>query len=187
MNVPDPTKRYTYEDWKTWEGRWELIEGKAYNMTPAPSTHQFAVGELFFALRSYFQNKNCLVFTAPFDVYFSESGEYEKPDDIVQPDIAVICDKNKVVNQGCWGSPTIIVEVLSPSTALKDYNEKFRTYQKYGVKEYWIVDTANRMVHVYSLQDGRYTERTTYGENDELRSRVFDDLRISLNTVFDIQ
>lgn len=185
MNIPDPSRRYTYEDWRQWEGRWELIDGKAYNMTPAPSSnHQFAVGELFFALRTFFQNKNCLVFTAPFDVYFSKSEDYEKPDDITQPDIAVICDKKQVVSKGCYGAPAIIVEVLSPSTALKDYNEKFYAYQRYGVKEYWIVDTANKMVHVYNLKDGIYAERVTYGEDDILKSGIFDDLAISLQSVF---
>lgn len=187
MSIPDPSRQYTYEDWLKWEGRWELINGKAYNMTPAPSSqHQFTVGELFFVMRSYFHNKNCFVFTAPFDVYFSEGGNYEKPDDITQPDIAVVCDKSQVANKGCFGSPTIIVEVLSPSTALKDYNEKFQAYQKYGVKEYWIVDPANRMVHVHSLHEGLYTKRVTYGDQDKLKSVIFEDLTISLLSVFEI-
>lgn len=187
MNTPDPSKRHTYEDWKQWEGRWELIDGKAFNMTPAPSSeHQFAVGELFFALRTFFQNKNCLVFTAPFYVYFSKNGNYEEPDDIVQPDIAVVCNQNQIVSKGCLGPPMMIIEVLSPSTALKDYNEKFFAYQRYGVKEYWIVDIANKMVHVYSLKDGIYAERVTYGEGDVLKSAIFDDLTISLQPVFSL-
>ena len=76
-------------------------------------------------MRSHFQNKNYLVLTALFDVYFSERGDFEKPDDITLPDIAVVCDKKQVVSKGCFGSPAMIVEVLSSSTALKDYNEKF--------------------------------------------------------------
>lgn len=187
MSIPDPSRQYTCEDWLKWEGRWELIDGKAYNMTAAPSSqHQFAVGELFFVMRSFFQNKDCLVFTAPFDVYFSASGNYEKPDDIAQPDIAVVCDKSQVVNKGCYGAPTIIVEVLSPATALKDYNEKFQAYQKYGVQEYWIVDPANRMVHVYGLHEGLYAKRTTYGDQDELKSAIFADLSIPLLPVFEM-
>ncbi|MHB1404215.1 MAG: Uma2 family endonuclease [Desulfitobacteriaceae bacterium] len=186
MSIPDTSRQYTYEDWSKWDGRWELINGKAYNMTPAPSSqHQFTVGELFFMIRSFFNNKNCLVFTAPFDVFFSESGDYESPDEITQPDIAVVCDKNQVTKQGCNGSPTIIVEVLSPSTALKDYNEKFQAYEKYGVKEYWIVDPANRMVHVHSLHEGLYTKRVTYGDQDQLKSAIFDDLIIPLQPIFE--
>jgi len=157
-------------------------------MTPAPSSqHQFAVGELFLHLRLFFGGKNCLVFTAPFDVYFSEDGNYEHPDDITQPDITVVCNRNKITHKGCFGAPEIIVEVLSPATAVKDYNEKFDIYQKYGVKEYWIVDTANRMVHVYPLQDGTYNKRLTYGEQDELRSALFPNLTIALEAIFALE
>ncbi len=136
-NIPDPEKTYTYDDWKTWEGRWELIGGKAYNMTPAPSSrHQFVVGELYFALRRFFQNQRCFVFMAPFDVFLSEQGAYETPDDIVQPDIAVICDQKQITDKGCFGPTALVVEVLSPSTALKDYSEKFYAYEHYRVNEY---------------------------------------------------
>ncbi len=113
-NIPDSNKIYTYADWKTWEGRWELINGKAYNMTPAPSSeHQFAVGELYFALRHFFQNKHCYtrgascyVFMAPFDVFLSKNETYETPDDIVQPDIAVICNKNRLSKRMLRGTYT---------------------------------------------------------------------------------
>ncbi|MED4301428.1 Uma2 family endonuclease [Geobacillus stearothermophilus] len=184
-NTPDLNKIYTYADWKTWEGRWELINGKAYNMTPAPSSeHQFAVGELYFALRHFFQNKHCYVFMAPFDVFLSKNETYETPDDIVQPDIAVICNKKQIVQKGCYGAPALVVEVLSPSTALKDYNEKFYTYQHYGIAEYWIVDTANKMIHVYHLHEGAYQRHATYGQQDTLHSAQFEDLAIPLTYVF---
>ncbi|WP_261795546.1 Uma2 family endonuclease [Rubeoparvulum massiliense] len=142
---------------------------------------------MFYAMRSYFQNHGCLVFTAPFNVYFSVSNHFEKPDDIMQPDITVVCNKNQIVSKGCFGAPTLIVEVLSPATALKDYNEKFYAYQRYGVKEYWIVDTANRMIHVYHLKDGAYLERVTYGEEDTLRSIEYSDLHISLRSIFALE
>ncbi|WP_261487701.1 Uma2 family endonuclease [Acididesulfobacillus acetoxydans] len=133
------------------------------------------------------QGKNCLLFTAPFDVFFSESGNYELPDDATQPDIAVICDKKQIAEKGCYGSPTLIVEVLSPSTAVKDFNEEFELYQKYGVKEYWIVDPANRMIHVHSLHEGLYTKRITYGDRDNLKSATFVDLAIPLVSVFELE
>ena len=98
MSIPDPSSRSTYEDWLQLEGNWELIEGKLYNMTPAPSSnHQFAVGELYFALRSFFQNRDCYVFTSPFDVYLSENEDYDRPNQIIQPDLAVVCNKNKMI------------------------------------------------------------------------------------------
>jgi len=72
---PDENKIHTFEDWLTWDGSWELINGKAYNMSPAPTPlHQFITGELHFALRTLFQNRNCYVFAAPFDVFFAKTG-----------------------------------------------------------------------------------------------------------------
>lgn len=185
-NIPDSDKMYSYDDWKTWDGRWELINGKAYDMTPAPSSeHQFVVGELYFALRHFFQNKHCYVFMAPFDVFLSKNETYENPDNIVQPDITVICNKKQIVKKGCYGAPTLVVEVLSPSTALKDYNEKFYTYQYYRISEYWIVDTANKMIHVYLLQEDTYQRHATYGQQHTLHSAQFKELKIPLYTLFE--
>lgn len=91
-------------------------------MSTPNSLHQFIVGELYFALRTYLQNRDCYVFVAPFDVFFSESDQYVMPDHIVQPDLSVVCSKDQIVKNGCQGAPTLIIEVLSPSTALKDFN-----------------------------------------------------------------
>jgi len=186
MSIPDESKKhYTYKDWLKWEGRWELIDGKAYNMTPAPSSdHQFVVGELFFFLRLFFGGNSCDVFVSPFDVYLSDHEDYANPDHVVQPDISVICNKNQVVKLGCFGAPTLVVEVLSPSTALKDYNEKFNIYQRYGVKEYWIVDPLHKIIHVHAGNDGFYQQRKTFGQKDTLTSLLFEQLTIDLNTVF---
>lgn len=185
MSNPDEKKIHTYQDWLTYDGTWELINGKAYNMYPAPtSLHQFIVGELHFVLRTFFQNRNCYVFAAPFDVFFSESEEYQSPDQITQPDLSVVCSKDQISKNGYHGAPTIIVEVLSPSTALKDFNEKFNLYEKYGVQEYWIVDPGNRTVHVYALQDGSYQVRHIYMEQETIQSVVFQDLQVPMNTLF---
>lgn len=91
------------------------------------------------------------MFMAPFDVYFSESDDYESPDHVTQPDLSVVCSKSHISKKGCYGAPTLIIEVLSPSTALKDFNEKFNLYQKFQVQEYWIVDPGNRTAHVSSM------------------------------------
>lgn len=188
MSNPDEKKIHTYQDWLTWDGTWELIEGKAYNMSPAPtSLHQFIVGELHFALRTFFQNRSCYVFVAPFDVFFSESEEYESPDHVTQPDLSVVCSKDQISKSGCHGAPTVIIEVLSPSTALKDFNEKFNLYQKYGVQEYWIVDPGNRTVHVYSLQDGSYQIRNLYTEQESIQSVAFKDLQVPMNRLFSLE
>lgn len=185
MSFPHESKTYTYKDWLEWEGRWELIDGKSYNMTPAPSLdHQFTVGELFFSLRQFFGGKGCDVFVSPFDVYLSDNQNYANPDHIVQPDISVICNKDQLVEQGCFGPPFLVVEVLSPSTALKDYNDKYEKYQQYGVKEYWIADPANRIIHVNGAQEGLFTRRKTFGEQEVLQSFAFHDLTIDLKHAF---
>ncbi|MDR0268743.1 Uma2 family endonuclease [Paenibacillus sp.] len=188
MSNPDEKKLHTYQDWLTWNGAWELINGKAYNMSPAPTAlHQFIVGELHFALRTHLQNQSCYVFVAPFDVFFSESDQFDAPDHVTQPDLSVVCSKNQISKNGCHGAPTMIIEVLSPSTALKDFNEKFNLYQKHGVQEYWIVDPGNRTVHVNALRDGAYQVRDFYTEQDRVRSNVFKDFQISLGKLFSLE
>ncbi|KHF29800.1 hypothetical protein LR68_01585 [Anoxybacillus sp. BCO1] len=107
-----------------------------------------------FAFRSHFQNKNCYVAIAPFDVRLSESDDYTYAKHVVHPDISVICNRNNLTPNGCLGAPTLIVEVLSPSTALKDRNEKFKLYEQFHVQEYWIVDPLYKTVEVFGLEDG---------------------------------
>lgn len=185
MRIPDESKNYTYKDWLNWDGRWELIQGKAYNMTPAPSSdHQYIVGELFHSLRLYFGNRQCHVLVSPFDVFLSIKDVFDNVDHVVQPDISVICKKKQIVKRGCNGAPSLIIEVLSPSTALKDYNEKFNIYQQFGVSEYWIVDPTNKIIHVHGREDGYFTKRISYGEDDTLKSFLFEELTIDLKEVF---
>ncbi|MBU5353317.1 Uma2 family endonuclease [Paenibacillus barcinonensis] len=188
MAKPDNTRLYTFQDWLTWEGSWELINGKAYNMSPAPtSLHQFIVGELHFSLRNFFQNRQCYVFVAPFDVFFSESESYDTPDQVVQPDLSVVCSREQISKNGCDGAPSLIIEVLSPSTALKDFNEKFNLYEKYGVSEYWIVDPGNQTVHVYALEDGCFKNRSLFIEKETIQSVLYPDLSIPLDALFKLQ
>lgn len=185
MAKPDSNGVYSFQDWQSWEGSWEWINGRAYNMSPAPtSLHPFVVGELHFSLRTFFRADACMVFTAPFDVFLSESGQFDSPDHVVQPDLSVVCSKEQISRQGCSGAPSLIIEVLSPSTALKDFNDKFNLYQKYGVGEYWIVDPGNRTVHVYTLEDGSYQNRQLYTEQDLIHSVLYPGLNIPLPSLF---
>ncbi|MEC0238697.1 Uma2 family endonuclease [Paenibacillus dokdonensis] len=188
VSNPDEKKTHTYEEWLTWDGPWELINGRAYNMSPAPtSLHQFIGGELYFALRTFFQNRNCYVFVAPFDVFFSERDNYTSPDHVTRPDLSVVCSKDQISKSCCHGAPTLIVEVLSSSTALKDFNEKFNLYQNYGVQEYWIVDPGNQTVHVYALQNGTYSVRELYMEAEKIQSVLFEGLQVSMNRLFRLE
>lgn len=149
---------YTIEDWKTWDGRWELINGVAYDMTPAPSTiHQELVGSLYFQIRSAFEEaklgsggSECRVFLSPIDVFLSL-------DQATQPDLVVVCDPAKIALRGIEGAPDLVVEVLSPSTAGKDWSHKRWAYEAARVLEYLIVDPEEQVAELLRLDtEGHY-------------------------------
>ena len=192
--------KFTYAEYCSWpdDERWELINGIAYNMSPAPSSkHQRISGILHTALSIYLKNQKCEVFAAPFDVYFPEYPEqdFNTIDTIVQPDISVICESSRIIEKGCLGAPDLVVEILSPSTSKKDLYEKFQLYEKYGVKEYWIVDPGNRYIRIFYLQEnGKYDygilippadwrEKNTIAQSDVLEGfqvdvvELFDSLK----------
>ena len=182
-------RKYTYADYKKWEDdeRWELIYGEAYNMSPAPTrAHQIISGNLFFLIKGYLEDKKCQVYAAPFDVRFVDRANQSDEDieTVVQPDIVVICDENKLDDAGCKGSPDIVIEILSLSTYKKDKFEKFYLYEKYGVKEYWIVYPGEKIVEIYKLTDGRYGEPDVYGIGDNITVGLFPNLNIDCNDVF---
>lgn len=158
--VQDSVRRFTYGDYRRWpdEERWELIEGEAFNMSPAPSrSHQDWVLELGRQIANHLLGKPCRPFIAPFDVRLPEKNEAD--DDIktvVQPDISVICDRSKLDESGCRGAPDFIIEVLSPGTSRKDQIQKKRLYERHGVREYWLVHPIERILTRYLLEDGRY-------------------------------
>lgn len=182
--------KYTYKDYYSWNDgeRWELIEGVPFNMTPAPSTyHQEILGELSRQFLNFFKDRSCKVFFAPFDVRLSEKENPEDKDiiNVVQPDLSVICDQEKIDNRGCLGAPDMIVEILSPSTTKKDLSEKYTLYEKFGVKEYWIVDPGNKVIHAYKIETGgEYILDKIYENPEKITSSLFKDLIIDLNDIF---
>ncbi|MDD3582137.1 MAG: Uma2 family endonuclease [Desulfobacca sp.] len=190
MNQTAPTeKRYTYADYLKWpEGeRWELIEGIPYNMTPAPSTaHQLVLGELFRQISTFLLDKDCLPFVAPFDVRLKEADETdEQISSVVQPDISVVCDPSKLDERGCHGAPDFIIEVLSPATAAKDQIQKVALYEKHGVKEYWIIHPADRLVTVRILEKGgKYGIPQIYEAKGRLPVGSISGLELDLDLVF---
>jgi len=155
----DLTKRYNFADYLTWadDKRRELIDGFIKMMTPAPSTnHQRIEISLAREISWFLKKKKCEVFIAPFDVRLLNSGnekENEKIFTIVQPDICVICDRSKLDEKGCVGSPDMIVEIVSPSNTKHDTEDKFRLYEKHGVREYWIVFPYEKTINVFLLGD----------------------------------
>jgi len=180
---------YTYADYLDWdEGRWELIDGEVWDMTPAPSRlHQEISGELLYILHDFFKGKDCSVYAAPFDVRLSDSNNAEDytVTTVVQPDISVICDQSKLDDQGCVGSPDLIIEILSPSTAAKDLKVKRALYEKHGVQEYWLVHPTDKVVMSYQLvDDGQYGKAQIFDRDDLLQSVRFEELTIQLSSIF---
>ena len=180
---------YTYSDYCTWEEdeRWELIDGVPYAMAPAPSLgHQDVSGELFHQIRSFLESNPCRVFIAPVDVRLNAD---DADDTVVQPDILVVCDESKFEKngKGIIGAPDFIAEVISPSTAIRDWVVKRELYEKYGVKEYWIIDLRNSLLVVNILEDGKYVSKS-YKEEDTTTTipiEVLEGCMIDLSKVFD--
>ena len=180
--------KYTYDDYLGWdEGRWELINGEVWDMTPAPSRlHQEISGDLFYALYDFFKENDCKVYMAPFDVRLPDSDTIEDytVTTVVQPDISIICDQSKLDNRGCVGSPDLIVEILSPSTAAKDLKVKRALYEKHGVKEYWLIHPTDQVVMSYQLgEDGQYGKAQIFDREDMLQSVQFEELKIELSSI----
>ena len=175
--------RYTYADYCDWpdDERWELIDGVPYAMSPAPSqAHQSILGAIFNQLYGFLDGKPCKVFLAPFDVRLNADTH---DNTVVQPDILVVCDDDKLDGKGVVGAPDLVVEILSPSTALKDKTLKFDKYLKAGVREYWIVDPEINVVSTHVLENGRYYT-VAYTETASMPVYVLDGCTIDLGKVF---
>ena len=181
----------TYADYLKWDDgeRWELIDGFAYNMTPAPSRmHQKISVELTFQFMSYLRNTRCSMYAAPFDVRLYENDDAaDAVTTVVQPDLSVICDPSKLDDRGCKGCPDLVVEILSPATARKDTKEKFERYERAGVREYWIADPSAKTVTVFKRLDGGLFGRPdVYGHEERIKVGIFEDLEIDLQPVFGV-
>ncbi len=151
---------FTYADYRSWpEGeRWELIDGAAYAMSPAPRRiHQSLTIQFASQLDNYFSGKPCRPYIAPVDVFLPEGDEtLDDIEHVVQPDAFVVCDKSKLIDEGILGAPDFIIEVLSPGTAMKDQTEKRRLYESRGVREYWIINPETLEAFIYLLKDNKY-------------------------------
>jgi len=174
---------FTYKDYQSWPDseRWELIAGEAYAMTPAPSIrHQRISRYLISLFARVFKGKGREPFEAPTDVVFDEQN-------VVQPELLVICDKHKITENNIQGAPDLIVEILSPSTALKDKREKRALYERFGVREYLIVYPAEELVERLLLADGSYQTPEVFGWDEALPLATFPELSINLCEMFDRQ
>ena len=189
MALPAEKARYTFADVLTWEEneRIEIVNGEPFMMAPPTSTHQEISGALFAQLYNYLEGKQCRVYAAPFAVrLFEQDGDTpEDVDTMVEPDLSVICDRNKIDKQGCKGAPDLVIEILSPSTRRHDRIVKLGLYQRAGVREYWIVNPEDKTVQVM-LRDstGALRIHEDYGQEDTAKVNVLDGCFIELGKVF---
>lgn len=179
---------YTYEEYLRWpeQERWEIIDGMAY-MSAAPSRkHQEVQVELIRQFSNYLVDKVCRVYGSPFDVRLAQKDDTDKDiRNIVQPDVTIVCDPSNLDDKGCKGSPDLVIEIISPSTASIDYIEKLSLYEKYGVKEYWIIHPIDEIVMIYALEDNmKYGRPTIYSKENSVDVGIFKDLTIELKRVF---
>ncbi|MFN4144580.1 MAG: Uma2 family endonuclease [Runella sp.] len=191
INQLDPNGSYTYTDYMSWrfDEYVELIKGKIFRMSPAPTVkHQKISMRLTGRLYNALPNNGCQLFAAPFDVRLDRNnkkkGENERT--VVQPDLCVICDASKLDEQGCDGAPDLIIEILSPGNSKKEMKDKFAVYEESGVREYWLVHPTEKTVIVYTLNEqGQYIGSRPYTDDDTLTTPIIPALELVLHEVFE--
>ncbi len=160
------TKHHTYAEYLTWsdEESYELIDGIAYvREPPAPlREHQDVVGEIYRQIANALKGTPCRAYVAPFDVRLPKSDQADDQiDTVVQPDLLIICDRQKLHRTGILGAPDWVAEVLSPSTANHDRTLKRTAYERAGVRELWLIHPIGRTLAIYHLESGQYGPATT--------------------------
>jgi len=185
--MPEP-RRFTYADLLQWEDdtRRELVDGVPYALSPPTEPHQRVQIDLLLQIGGFLLGKPCRLYSAPFDVRLFE-GKDDSPaqvDTVVQPDLMVVCDRDKIDRRGVRGAPDLVVEVLSASTRRLDRVTKYRLYQRAGVPEYWIVDPEAKTVAVHRLEDGQYGSPEIYLESASLPVQVLPGCTVELGRVF---
>lgn len=167
-------KHYTYADYLTWEteDKYELFDGVPVMQARPNIQHQSIAAALLHQLMSFLDGKPCQVF-AEIEVLLPDYMQ-QKADDVQNvyvPDIVVVCEPEKLTEQYCIGAPTLVVEILSPSTAKADRLVKLNKYQQAGVPEYWIVSPQERNVTVFTLESGIYRTIAVY-TNEDTAARI---------------
>ena len=169
-------KKWTYEEYYRLndEKRYEVLEGELIEMSSPSSEHQIIIGNLSSMLWVFLKENNLgQMISSPIDVIFDENNTF-------QPDIVFISKENKQIIQdrGIFGSPDLVVEILSKSTEKKDRGLKFKAYEKFGVREYWLVDPRKKSIEVFVLEKSKFVSYNLVKTDDPLKSRVFPNLSV---------
>lgn len=190
INQLDFDKTYSYADYLTWrfQERLEIFKGKLFKMSPAPSTsHQKVSMKLTKFILQKFSNHPCNLFAAPFDVRLLDKKKTTNDSEIftvVQPDLCIICDENKLDQRGAFGAPDLVIEILSPGNSKKELKYKFDLYEEAGVLEYWIVNPEDKTFLIYVLRDKQFIGLHPLIEEDQIKSPLFPQLDFVLEEIF---
>ena len=188
INKLDLNGSYTYADYLNWnfKERLELFRGKIFKMSPAPNrNHQTISARIYLTFANAFKKNSSNVYYAPFDVRLVKTKtKDEKVITVVQPDLCIICDENKLDDRGCNGAPDLVVEILSPGNTKKEMGIKFDLYEENGVKEYWLVDPSEKTVFIYTLQNKKYVGVKPFIIDDVLKSPLFPSLKFKVKDIF---
>ncbi len=181
-------KKVSYEEfmeiYEKSDLRMEYINGEIIIMSSPSAFHQEISGNLYTIYRNYLKGKACKVFYAPFDVHFFKK-DFKNPD-VMQPDLLIACDLEEKVNEKgrYMGTPTLVVEILSPSTRSRDMVDKLNIYMVSGVREFWVIDPEQKTVFVYGFKDLGIDFHTTYRMDEVAQSYYFESLEAPLREIF---
>lgn len=159
--------------------RAELIDGQIYYQVAPSRIHQKILGKIHQRISNYIDSKSgsCEVYPAPFAVKL-----WEDEKTIVEPDISVICDRDKLTDRGCTGAPDWIIEIVSPGNSSHDYIRKLNLYADAGVREYWIVNPMQQSIFVYHLEKDNFQVKP-YTFQDKIKVNIYDDLWIDFHEI----
>ncbi|MDZ4667539.1 MAG: Uma2 family endonuclease [bacterium] len=191
MEVIEPDMaygNYSYADYLTWtmEEMVEVIKGRVFKMTAPKRIHQEISWKISLKIGNHLIGKKCKAYAAPFDVRLPlKSKRNEDIFTVVQPDICVICDIDKLDDAGCIGAPDLIVEILSKGNNKKELKNKFEVYEESGVKEYWIIQPEEQTLTINTLVNGKYTSSRLLTNGDEIATPILPGFILNLEEVFD--
>ena len=184
----DFSATYSYAHYLSWlfEDRVELIKGKVFRMGAPSRMHQLVLLNVARIFADFLDHHPCEIYIAPFDVRFPTS---HKADEavftVLQPDLCVICDTGKLDDRGCLGAPDLIVEVISPGNSQHELFKKYKVYEEFGVREYWIVDFKTKTLLVYLLdQEGKFVLSQSLNADQEVHSPTLIGLNLHLKNIF---
>ena len=167
----------------------EIINGRVVLMSPRPAIDHIRVaGNVYNIFSNFLKGRKCEAFPDGTELHLDE-------ENVFIPDAMIVCNPDIVQKRGIFGTPDLVVEVLSPSTTKNDIGEKKAVYEKHGVKEYWIVSPKARSVEVYLLKDGKfhldevyhgYQEDEVDWMKEEDRAKLVFSMKVSLYDDFEI-